>query len=322
MFPLQSSRFIQGVNPWNDSSGCIETIDYVLNRLGDVVRGKVLDQSQPPPLDLCYSHVIQASSSTPLNDSKIQKFIHSGKRHAATASILSSHPYIPPHTHPHIFPLFNPAALDVLVFWEIPSENRSGNLFVSGLNLGAMHSPLRDIVEAAENAKVGRSMYAETQREKEEVVQAIRNSEWNMEMNPLHVTVHASNNLNHDFTKGPCRARVNLTVRNYSTTLKSRFTLKLNREAANSSWGNVQPAVYGGRLTYRATLEPTQYISFSAAAWIGRPGTYALGAWQIETEVLESLPNALEQVRHRYLQEPPLDDSPFITVCHVRRTNL
>lgn len=61
MFPLQSSRFIQGVNPWNDSSGCIETIDYVLNRLGDVVRGKVLDQSQPPPLDLCYSHVIQVT---------------------------------------------------------------------------------------------------------------------------------------------------------------------------------------------------------------------------------------------------------------------
>lgn len=176
----------------------------------------------------------QQTSKTRLNN--IQKLIHNGKRHAVTGSILSSHPYIPPHTHPHVFPLFNPAALDVLIFWEVPSENRTGNLLVSGLNLGATHSPLRDIIETAENAKIGRSMYAETQREKEEVVQSIRNSEWNMEMNPLQVTVHSANDLNHDFTKGPCRARVNLFVRNYSMTLKSRFTLKLNREATGSSW--------------------------------------------------------------------------------------
>jgi len=78
---------------------------------------------------------------------------------------------------------------------------------------------------------------------------------------------------------------------------------------------NVQPAVYSGRLTYRATLEPTHFTSFSATAWIGRPGTYALGPCRIETEVLEALPSA--GVRHRYLQEPSLDDSLIITVYHV-----
>jgi trafficking protein particle complex subunit 8 len=82
---------------------------------------------------------------------------------------------------------------------------------------------------------------------------------------------------------------------------------------------DVQPAVYCGRLTYRAILEPTQYTSFPALVWIGRPGTYALGAWRVETEVLEI--GAIEHARHRYSQEPSLEDNPFMTVSHVRGTS-
>ena len=65
---------------------------------------------------------------------------------------------------------------------------------------------------------------------------------------------------------------------------------------------DVQPVVYCGQLTYRTTLEPTQYTTFSAVAWISRPGTYALGAWLTETEVLETNTPNIEQVRHRYSQ--------------------
>lgn len=52
-----------------------------------------------------------------------------------------------------------------------------------------------------ENAKVKRSMYAETQREKIEISQSIRESEWNAEMNPLVVTVHEGV-VEHDFSLG------------------------------------------------------------------------------------------------------------------------
>lgn len=89
----------------------------------------------------------------------------------------------------------------MLVFWEIPAENRSGNILISGLILGATHSPLRDIIRSAENSKITRSMYAETQRKKEEILEDIRNSEWNMEMNPLHVIIH-TNDVSHDFATG------------------------------------------------------------------------------------------------------------------------
>ncbi|KIK70846.1 hypothetical protein GYMLUDRAFT_235261 [Collybiopsis luxurians FD-317 M1] len=317
VYPLQVCRFAVGVKYWNNISGCKETLDYVLSRLENVIQGREIDYSNPPPLDLCCNTVIQ---TVPANKSKVQNFIHNGKRHAAVSSIFSSFPHIPAHMYPCIFPLFNPAALDLLICWKISSEHHTGNFLVSGLNLGATHSPLRKILDAAENAKITRTMYAETRREKEEVLQGIRTSEWNLEMNPVHVFVDRICHLDHDFTEGPCRARINITLRNYSTTLRSKVILSLNNEVSDTPSSDVHPVVYCGQLTYRAILEPTQYATFSAFAWISRPGTYALGAWRTEIEVLETKTPNIEHVRHRYSQEPSQDDSPLITVSHVRRT--
>jgi hypothetical protein len=71
----------------------------------------------------------------------------------------------------------------------------------SGITLEAGHASLKDIIDEAENAKVKRSMYAETQRQKMEVLDAIRNSEWNTEMNPTVVTQQEVP-VFHDFSKG------------------------------------------------------------------------------------------------------------------------
>ncbi|KAJ3870264.1 ER-golgi trafficking TRAPP I complex 85 kDa subunit-domain-containing protein [Lentinula novae-zelandiae] len=327
IFPLQLSRFVLGINPWDKPSGCRETFEFVLKQHAGVIHGRAIDLLNPPPLDLCCNHSIRVcnafwmsgSHSLPLNRFAIPSLIHSGKRHAVIGSRLASYPHIPSHTHPHIFPLFNPAALDVLVFWEIPAENRSGNILISGLNLGATHSPLRDIIRSAENSKITRSMYAETQRKKEEILEDIRNSEWNMEMNPLHVIIH-TNDVSHDFATGPYRLRVHFTVRNYSATLQSRFTLNLNDTVESKpSPSDEQAIIYSGRLTFRAKLEPSHHTALVATAWIKRPGTYVVGAWCMETEVLEPSTDTVsnvERVRYRYIQNP-LNDSPLVHVCHV-----
>ena len=91
--------------------------------------------------------------------------------------------------------------MDFLVFWEIPSEQRTGFVLLSGVNLGAGHAALQEAVENVESAKVKRSMYAETQREKMEMLQSIRASEWNAEMNPLVVTTQEGV-VEHDFSRG------------------------------------------------------------------------------------------------------------------------
>jgi trafficking protein particle complex subunit 8 len=113
-----------------------------------------------------------------------------------------SHPHIPVHSHPFIFPLYNPFSVDIVIFWDIPSQQRSGHLLVPGITFGAGHAALKEIIEDAEGIKVKRNMYAETQREKDEILDAIRASEWNAEMNPIVVTLQHGHKLEHDFTEG------------------------------------------------------------------------------------------------------------------------
>ncbi|EEB97395.1 hypothetical protein MPER_03296 [Moniliophthora perniciosa FA553] len=81
-------------------------------------------------------------------------------------------------------------------------ERRSGSHLVSDLNVGAGHAALREILEEAENTKGTRSMYNETQQERMEIFQAIRESEWNAEMNPLVVRFDAADVIKHDFSQG------------------------------------------------------------------------------------------------------------------------
>ena len=77
-----------------------------------------------------------------------------------------------------------------------------GHCIVSGLALGARHAPLRELLDEAENAKSKRSMYAETQRERVEMLAAIRASEWNAETDPLVVTSHGGQEIRCDFSTG------------------------------------------------------------------------------------------------------------------------
>lgn len=73
---------------------------------------------------------------------------------------------------------------------------------VSGLTLGAEHGDLGGIIEEAESAKVKRIMYAETQKEKMEVMQAVKGGEWNVNSNPVVVSVKYELVVDHDFESG------------------------------------------------------------------------------------------------------------------------
>jgi trafficking protein particle complex subunit 8 len=133
----------------------------------------------------------------------------------------------------------------MMIFWSITSQNRSGFFLVPGPMLGHNHGALNEIIQEAEEAKIKRSMYSETQKEREHILAGIRGSEWNAEQPPLVVTIQEPTTINHDFDKGyviqlleksnwtekdlsACHARVTLVVRNYSLTHSSRFVLTLH----------------------------------------------------------------------------------------------
>jgi hypothetical protein len=128
--------------------------------------------------------------------------VQSGRRKYVSQNIAQIHSYISSSSHPFIFPLHSPTGVDLVLFWEIPSQNISGHLNVHGITLGSGHAALEGILEEAESAKVKRSMYAETRRENMEVLSAIRGSEWNTEMNPIVLSLKDIGTKLHDFEEG------------------------------------------------------------------------------------------------------------------------
>ncbi|KII93831.1 hypothetical protein PLICRDRAFT_36073 [Plicaturopsis crispa FD-325 SS-3] len=316
--PYQTGRIFFGANRWNGGSGADQTLEFVTRKLGDVLYGNVVDPLEPPPIELLCTHTSKKRPVRSVNDAATRHFIHSGRRNYASSSVAHLHPHIPSVSYPTIFPLYNPASVDVVVFWEIPSQRRSGHLLVPGITLGAGHAALKETIEAAENAKVKRSMYAETQREKMEVLESIRNSEWNREMNPIVVTLQDQRPLEHDFSKGPCRLSTTFALRNYSLTHTSRFILKLPAGPTSASYPpslDILPPRYCGRLTFRGTLQPSEVAIVHPELWITRPGTYALGGWRLETEVGEH--SEVWRTRHRYAQASSPNDRSSVTVSDI-----
>lgn len=115
---------------------------------------------------------------------------------------LAAHPDIPPDLHRLIFPLYNPSTVDIIVFWELPAQKRAGHILLQGPNLGTQHAALKEIIGAAEIMKVKRSMYAETHRERQATLEAVRKCEWNQEADPVAVFVHDGSVVEHDFRQG------------------------------------------------------------------------------------------------------------------------
>ncbi|KAH7912583.1 ER-golgi trafficking TRAPP I complex 85 kDa subunit-domain-containing protein [Hygrophoropsis aurantiaca] len=316
LLPAQTARISLTASSSNREQAAGQTFTYVSQKLSDVLHGRMIEPDDPPEIDL-------RTPNSSIQDSATRWFVQCERRNIVNRSLDRLHTHIPATSRPHIFPLYNPLSVDVLLYWEIPSELRSGHILVSDIILGAGHGALKEIIEEAENAKVKRSMYAETQREKVEILQAVRDSEWNSEMDPIVVTVEDGRAAEHDFTQGSSTIPVVFTLRNYSLTQPSRYVLKLDApgDSVSQSSNHLLPR-YAGRLTFRGTLKPAETITISSKIWITRPGIYVLNGWRLETEVGEILTGDQEptwRTRHRYLQEPRPDGWSFITVSGVSR---
>ncbi|KDR85341.1 hypothetical protein GALMADRAFT_234163 [Galerina marginata CBS 339.88] len=313
--PTQCCRILLGASRWSEGSGSEETLDFVSKKLGNLLKGGEVDTLPPPPIDLQCSHISQASKKS-IQGAAIMNFIQSGRRKFMSHNITRVHSYITPASHPTIFPLYNPSALDLIVLWEIPSRAISGHLTVHGITLGAGHARLNNIIEEAESAKVKRSMYAETRRENREVLDAIRNSEWNAEMNPVVLSLKDVGTKLHDFAKGPCHVRLDFQLRNHSLEHPARYTLRLSPSQSSLST-NLHPPPYLGRITFRGTISPSETTAIHPKLWVTRPGAYGLGGWTLETEICSPTGQAIKS--RRYLQGPSLsEEGACIVVCDSR----
>jgi len=178
---------------------------------------------------------------------------------------------------------------------------------------------LDGIIGEAESAKVKRSMYAETRRENMGVLDAIRGSEWNVEMNPIVPSLQDVGTQVHDFSKGPLILPLEFLLRNHSPTHDARYTLRLMPKPATSS-RTFLPLPYHGRLTFRGVIPPLQSVVVQPKVWFTRAGSYELGGWTLETEIeTTNVADPTKSTRkRRYLQKPQLSESMCLIVCDAR----
>ncbi|KAH8102427.1 ER-golgi trafficking TRAPP I complex 85 kDa subunit-domain-containing protein [Cristinia sonorae] len=281
--------------------------EFVKDKLRSVLHGTTVEVSDPPPTRLHCRHLCGSDMALSLKDPALHHFLHADRRNQVTHRLSAQNPHIPQSSHRSIFPLYPPSALDLVIFWEIPSQERKGHILLPIGNLGADHAPLSEVLDTVDNLKAKRSMYAETERERRELIEAIRSSEWNAETNPITLAVSDGMTVEHDFaSRPPCHVTIKFTIRNYSLTNPARYALTLpsSPQQPFESAATLSPR-FVGRSTQRGELLPSQARIISLNLSIPHPGTYTLGDWTIETEVGESETSPQWVTRHRYKQLSP-----------------
>ena len=316
--PSQITRVFAGARRWEEGPSVQPIIDFVNHKLDETLKGRELNLSSPPEVDLLYCRLDEGEVSGP-SRAAVRSLVHGNRRNDVSRSLITEHSHIPIFAHPHIFPLYDPYTVDLLLSWSITSSNRIGHVLLSGLRLGAGHGILNDGLITIHEAQKKRSIFAESQAEQQEILGSVQTSVWNSEMNPLMVSVSGPQTIDHNFDLGPLEVPVQFTIQNYSCTHDSRYLLRYSSPDASIPTGFVAPTFIGQK-TRRGVLGPLQKDQAVGKIWVTQPGSYFLNCWQVESDVLVPCPDSKpagwtsRRASHRYIQVAPLANASFVTV--------
>ncbi|KAG8910809.1 hypothetical protein FRC00_007502 [Tulasnella sp. 408] len=219
----QILRRLESIKLLPDGPSKTTSFEYLLQKIDDVLQGRSIEKERPPLIDLHISalHGVRncmcilvcktdptQSEDRPKSMDRLADIVQATRRQRLHQSLSTQFPLIPQSDRPHIFPLFTPSDLELVICWSTTTDHpRTGFSVMSGLSLGSGASNLKDVVLRAElgldsegKTKKTRSMYAETTREREALVSSVRNSTWNHDEDPLVVEVTAAERTEHDFT--------------------------------------------------------------------------------------------------------------------------
>lgn len=197
-----------------------EGAEFAVKKLDDLLQGKDVKNSVPGDIVLQHSTISAVSigslvlhSSLTLSidsqgapidlaDSTSSLFTSVLRTHVALRhlNLASQLPTIPMALHQHLFPLFNPRSLDLVVFWTVPSTGERGHHHLADIPLGAGSNRLKQVLETAE-LKAG-GLYAESQRERSTLLAGLRRSEMGVDEPPAKVSLVVDELLDHDFASG------------------------------------------------------------------------------------------------------------------------
>ncbi|KZS95953.1 hypothetical protein SISNIDRAFT_451603 [Sistotremastrum niveocremeum HHB9708] len=292
--PLQRSRILMEAEFWKEGIRNEAVADYVARKVEALFYNQTIEATFPPETDLLHSVPHQASPSVSQISSNIKSLWQLRSRVNARQRTLTEYPHIPASTLPCIFPAIHPHAVQILVLWEQTSDKRVGFLLSDPILLGALHGGLSDIVEDVDDGKLDMGIYAETQREKRQFLNAVRSSPWNAEMDPVDVSLRFPSHTEHDFVQGPCHISVDFQLRNFSPTNPVRYCVRLPKTSYEPNATSLSPH-FMGLLTRRGTIPPLESTHIPAKLWVPGPATYDVTGWTLEVEVDGPLPQTSRQ---------------------------
>ncbi|KAG8826095.1 hypothetical protein FRC19_009702 [Serendipita sp. 401] len=291
-----------------------EIKELVVDKVSEFLLGKGTSERQIPDTTLRISH--DGTEHRSLAESHLQFFIRFTRMRQHIRALTEAFPTVPRQVLQSLFPLYGPNSVDIIILWKLPSSARYGLVTFCDMQTGVAHGLLDRVIEQAMERK-GKSIYAETKREHELLLQHFKECVWNRETDPLVVSVRPSQPVfEHDFTRGACPIPVQFTVRNYSPTNPVRYVLRLSGSRMSPTHLNSFVATYSGQLTYHRLLPPSQSTTVNATLRARWAGQYLLDGWRLEVDVGEAIPiedgtpqesnPAAEpwKTRARYLQHP------------------
>ncbi|WWC87846.1 uncharacterized protein L201_002743 [Kwoniella dendrophila CBS 6074] len=240
------------------------------------------------------------------------------KRFARLDELSKSFPTLSSTKSPfsRLFPLIEPLNLDLQVNYSfisspLPAESldisnekpeetrRKGQLYLNGLKLSPSFS-LVEILRKEINLalisgnKSQRTMYEETSRLRQLLMNSILNGILSKEDDPIHVKINIDKSkkgkLINDFNKnGPIRVPVVFEISNLSPILPIKYLLNLPKPSSSSSASSSDDKLlpypqYVGPLIYKGKLRPTSKEIVKVNIWSNEPCLVNLGGWELFIE--------------------------------------
>ncbi|CAE6378800.1 unnamed protein product [Rhizoctonia solani] len=162
----------------------VKTHAFTIRQLHNILEGTSPGPREiPPSVQVSWAH----TGSPPKDAALTRHFLLASRRAHVLKQLRTQLPLIPPNRAENLVPLFGAHDLDVIL--EYNSGDIHGFLFAHGLQVGGLHGGLMDEQDLDDSQgasstdgkkkKKGRSMYAETEREREMLASQIRGSTWN-----------------------------------------------------------------------------------------------------------------------------------------------
>ncbi|WVQ94767.1 hypothetical protein IAU59_001848 [Kwoniella sp. CBS 9459] len=306
---LSPNQTIRSIHPITYDKAVAAQLDVkqtaLITALGKLIAGQPIDE---------VSTELQPTSPLLSTALTLPSYLSSRRFHRL-AQLHAAFPTIPSRSMGKLFPLLEPLDLDLVIVYTIASSTgdsgkqrgsvvtrgsavtRRGNVVLHSIRPSPPFSLVYGLkkevdLAIASGSKSVRTMYEETSRLKQVLMDSVLEGTLSVEEDPLVVVVRAGQRgqLVHDFSQGPTAIPVVFSIKNQSPVLPVRYILNLPPPSTSSRSDaptTHAPAQYIGDLSIRGQLEPTGTCDRHCEIWVHEPCLVNLGGWEMLVETGE-----------------------------------